>query len=270
MKISVFYEHIADASIQTGKSVAEICRKISALGVTGVEIENKRLIKEREQILKDLKQAELEISCMYGFFDFSHGEDIKDGFAMVDMALDLGIKKIMLIPGFFEKNEDSLFRRKGVINRMTAALKTVCDYAKDKDLMIVLEDFDNKIAPYCNASGLKHFLDEIPDLYCAFDTGNFLYSEEDSYEVLPMFLKRIGHVHCKDRTFTVKEGEIPQPTIKGRDMYSSPVGSGCIHMKEIVETLIKHGYDDYFAAEHFGSMNQLEDMKASVSWLSQF
>ncbi len=272
MKISVFYEHIAEASLQSGKSVAEICRVISALGVTGVEIENKRLVNEseREQVLKDLKQAALEISCMYGFFDFSHGEDIRNGFRFIDIASDLNIKKVMLIPGFFEKKENTFWKRKRIINRMVSALKAVCEYAKDKNIMVVLEDFDNSIAYYSNAGGLKYFLDEIPELFCAFDTGNFLYSEEDSFEVLPMFLNRVGHVHCKDRTFVKKEGEVPQKTIRGREMYSCAVGKGCIRMKEIVDTLLQHGYDDYFAAEHFGSMNQLEDIKSSVSWLSQF
>ena len=38
-------------------------------------------------------------------------------------------------------------------------------------------------------------------------------------------------------------------------------------MKEIVEEILKTGYDDYFAIEHFGSLNQLEDMRNSANFL---
>ncbi|MNW22304.1 hypothetical protein D3C71_2237060 [compost metagenome] len=50
-------------------------------------------------------------------------------------------------------------------------------------------------------------------------------------------------------------------------MYASPAGSGCIPMKEIVTELLKSGYDDTFAIEHFGAQNQLAYMKQSAEWL---
>ena len=145
-------------------------------------------------------------------------------------------------------------------------LKKVCIYAKEKDIMVVLEDFDDKIAPFATAKQLTYFYENIPELYCAFDTGNFLYSEEDALEVLPLFIDNIGHVHCKDRSFDVKEGEIPKATVKGRNMYSAPVGNGVIPMKEIVNRILAKGYHDYFAIEHFGSLNQLKDMELSAGW----
>lgn len=136
--------------------------------------------------------------------------------------------------------------------------------------MVVLEDFDDKTAHFSTAEGLKYFMEQVPELYCTFDTGNFLYSEEDSLEVLPMFLDRIGHVHCKDRSFSEVKGEEFKATIAGRNMFSSPVGSGMIKMKEIVEEIKRSGYDDYFAIEHFGSLNQIGFMEKSAEWLRQF
>ena len=70
-------------------------------------------------------------------------------------------------------------------------------------------------------------------------------------------------------SFTVKEGETPKATIKGRDMYSAAVGSGVIPMKEIVEQILAKGYHDYFAIEHFGSINQLKDMELSAKWFQE-
>lgn len=267
MKISVFYEHIAEASIQENKSVEKICETVSSYGIEGVEIENTRLIQDKDTVLNALSKANLSISCMYGFFDFAHTGSIQDGIDMVNMADELKIKKIMLIPGFLKKYEFLPFIYKKKVDKMVNILKNVCDYAKKKNIMVVLEDFDGKEAPFATSKQLLYFLKHIPDLYCAFDTGNFLYSEEDSYDVLPLFINRIGHVHCKDRSFTKKDGEIPKTTIKGRDMYSCAVGSGCIKIKEIVEKILETAYDDYFAIEHFGSLNQLDDMKKSAKFL---
>jgi len=270
MKISVFYEHILEAADQSSMSVLDVCRKAVSYGIMGVEIEDKRLMENEEGVMKILKQADLEISCIYGFFDFSHKSDIRDGIKMVDLAKRVKAKKIMLIPGFVKGYERISFIYHRKVERMVSALNAVSNYAKQNNITLVLEDFDDKIAPYSNISGLKYFMDHVEGIGCAFDTGNFLYSEEDSLEALPVFIHQISHVHCKDRTFKVKEGEIPKETVKGRKMYYCAVGNGCIIMKEIVAIIIESGYDDYFAIEHFGSLCQLQDMKESAQWLQRF
>ena len=244
MKISVFYDHIREAAEQSGQSMDEVFQKVESFGIKGIEIEDKVLMEEEEKIFKLLQDHDMEVSCIYGFFDYSHGNDLQRGFDLIDFADDHSIKKIMIIPGFLTD--------------------------RDNGIQMVLEDFDDAPAYYKDAAGLKFFLAHVDGLKCAFDTGNFLYSEEDSFEVLPEFLGKIGHVHCKDRTFEVKKGETPKATVKGREMYSSPVGSGCIQMKEIVEKILASGYDDYFAIEHFGSCQQLQDIETSAAWLNQF
>ena len=59
MKISVFYEHIIEAAQQTSKSVTEICKLAVSYGITGVEIENTRLLEIDNTALSVLKQATL-------------------------------------------------------------------------------------------------------------------------------------------------------------------------------------------------------------------
>lgn len=270
MKISVFYEHIVEAADQSSKSIFEICKAAASFGITGVEIERKRLINHDDNVISVLHQTGLEISCIYDFFDFSHGSDIRDGLQTVDLAKSVNAGKIMLIPGLVKGMETLPFLYKRKVEKMVSAMNEISAYAGKQNIMLLLEDFDDKAAPYSNAKGLNYFLTHVKGLKCAFDTGNFLYSEENSYEVLPMFLDKIGHVHCKDRTFTKKENEICKKTVKGREMYSCAVGSGCIKMREIIEDILKSGYDDYFAIEHFGSLSQLEDMEKSARWLQEF
>ena len=272
MKLSVFYEHIVEAAQQENQSLETICEMVSSFGIEGVEIENTRLIEEKDRVLNALKAGNLEISCMYGFFDFAHQSKeiaVNAGVDMVHLAEELGIKKIMLIPGFLSENEFLPIIYKKKVDQMVDILKNICSYAKSKNIMVVLEDFDGKEAPFATSEQLKYFMDSISDIYCAFDTGNFLYSEEDALEVLSLFIHKIGHVHCKDRSFEIEENEIPKATIKGRDMYSCAVGSGCIPMKEIVDKIMETGYDDYFAIEHFGSLHQLRDMELSARWFKK-
>lgn len=253
MKLSVFYEHILEAAVQSSRSVEEICDLVVSYGISAVEIENKRLMDKEENAASILRNAGLSISCIYGFFDLSHQGDIKEGLSMVELAKEVHAKKIMIIPGFLKGTDRLPFLKKKKIDRMILALNAISEYAKKNDIILVLEDFDDKAAPYCNAKGLLYFMENVKDLGCAFDTGNFLYSGEDALEVLPLFLPKIAHVHCKDR----------------KEMSSCAVGSGCIKMKEIVEEILKSGYDDYFAIEHFGSPDQLKDMESSAKWLQE-
>jgi len=41
-------------------------------------------------------------------------------------------------------------------------------------------------------------------------------------------------------------------------------------MKEIIDIVKNSGYDDYFAIEHFGPLDQLGFMEQSALWLKQF
>lgn len=268
MKISVFYEHIREAAEQTGKTLGEVFSLVKSYGIQGIEIEDQVLIKEEKNIMQLLKENQMEVSCIYGFFDYSHKDDLQRGYHLIDFAKKYSIKKIMIIPGFLKDYEWKLsFLKNRCINRMIKNMTILSEYALQNQVQMVLEDFDDAPAYYKNAEGLEFMLSHVKGLKCAFDTGNFLYSEEDSFEVLPKFIHQIAHVHCKDRTFSYKAGEEAKATISGRKMYPSPVGSGCIKMKEIVETILDSGYDDYFAIEHFGSIHQLDDMKQSAEWL---
>lgn len=271
MKISVFYDHLREAAQQNGSSLEDMFQKAASFGIKGIEIEDKVFIEDQDRICNLLEQNHMEVSCIYGFYDYSHENDLQRGFDLIDLAQKLSIKKIMIIPGFLTDKEWKIsFLRNRCVKKMITSMNILSKYAGQHDVQMVLEDFDDSPAYYKDAEGLKFFLSEVEGLKCAFDTGNFLYSEEDSLEVLPMFLNQIGHVHCKDRTFEVIEGQTPKATIKGREMYSCPVGSGCIKMKEIVENILASGYDDYFAIEHFGSCRQLEDIEKSADWLNSF
>ncbi|MBR3904857.1 MAG: sugar phosphate isomerase/epimerase, partial [Clostridia bacterium] len=98
------------------------------------------------------------------------------------------------------------------------------------------------------------------------DTGNFAYACEDVWELLPRFLPYITDVHLKDRGLQ-ENGGSPCIALDGTPLYPVPVGGGVIPIKDIMETLVKNGYQGGFAAELFGSCDQMRDMEQSIVFI---
>lgn len=262
MKLSVFYEHIAEAAKQENKSIPELLSIVSNLGIEAVDIESWRLA--NDPLLSDkLDAAKLKVASVYQFFDFGHTANEEEIHHFIDLADSLGAKIVLCIPGFFSELEDNT---QVVLDRMTAALTKMCLYAKEKGITVTLEDFDSNKAPYSTDDGLCWFLDRIDLLRCTFDTGNFLYSEIDELDAYEKLKPKIAHVHLKDRSL-LPSSESFTTTIAGRNLYPSPVGSGCIKITDCIDRIKKQGYDGYFSIEHFGAKNQLTYIKRSVEFL---
>lgn len=271
MRKTVFYEHIAEASIQTGQTIPELLEKVKSYGIGGVEIEDRRLYKQ-VSLVHQLKDAGIEIGCIYGFLNYQEDDNRQDGRKLVDLASSLHVHNILVIPGFvtpelLNASEKLSYQRE--VMRMIEYVCDLTDYAEQKGIVTGMEDFDDKIAPYSTICGLRKFAEKIPKLKVTFDTGNFLYSEEDILEAYEELSSYVGYVHLKDRSFDPKDGEIPKVTLKGRNLYSSPVGHGVIPMHEFLSRLKRSGYDGTLAIEHFGSKHQLEDMRKSAEWIEQ-
>jgi sugar phosphate isomerase/epimerase len=51
-------------------------------------------------------------------------------------------------------------------------------------------------------------------------------------------------------------------------MFASPVGYGCIRMKEMIGLLKEIQYEGALTIEHFGSRDHLYYMEQSAKWLT--
>ncbi|WP_342565680.1 sugar phosphate isomerase/epimerase [Paenibacillus sp. FSL R7-0345] len=273
MKLSVFYEHIRDAAGQSGLSLEEVCTLVKGFGIDALEMDANRFKAEEASILPLLEKTGLTVSCMYGFFDFGHisSSEVKKEqiTAFLSMASRAGASRVLVIPGFLGEHEQdpASGEYQQSVRLMKDAVAAMCAYAKPLEIMVGMEDFDDARAPFATTAQLLSFIEEIPELSCFFDTGNFLYSGEDVLEAYARCRPHIGYVHCKDRTFEIHVGEEPKLTVDGRAMYAIPAGSGCIPMRELVTELLNSGYDDTFVIEHFGAQDQLAFMKQSAEWL---
>ncbi len=265
MKISVFMEHVFDAAMQEKCSIEDIMAEINADGISGIELDYAR-IEADNNLVYTIRKAGMDIACVYAFFDFAHSEDMSYAKQVVSTLSHYGINRLMAIPGFIETTDDYEICKA----RMLTCMNKLSALAAEKGIALCLEDFDDEKAIFSTAEGLLLFIENVKNLGCAFDTGNFIYSDENEVEAFCLLEKYITHLHCKDRCLNEKTGETPKLTISGTPLFSSPVGYGSIKIETIVKNLLKNGYDGWFAIEHFGSQNQLTDMKKSAAKLKEW
>lgn len=263
--ISVFYDHVKEAAIQTNKSIDEIFDLMKHAGYEAIDIRSTELVGKEEEMKTLLEKHGLRISCIYEWFDFGTNGNPSGGYELIDLANRFQTTKVLIIPGFIQIKWK--FVRRMTMKNMAETLKKLVAYGKEKQVQITLEDFDDFTAPYSSYKELQWFLQQVPGLKITFDTGNFLYQEEDVQEAFSVLKNDIVHVHLKDRSLIEVDGEQYKSTLKGRKMYSSAVGSGVIPMTSILESLKKEGYQGDYTVEHFGSLNQLESMLKSVEYL---
>lgn len=266
MKISVFAEHLFEAESQSGLPLDSIFRTVRGFVISGTEVDYDRLA-GNPQLPWLLRENGLEISCVYAFFDFAHRDDTERVRAVLKTLEICGTKLLMAIPGFFSPEDD----QKTALGRMIAGMKNLIEAAEPIGIKVCLEDFDDCAAPFSTIGGLNNFLERLPKLGCAFDTGNFRYSEESETEAFRLLRGRIVHLHCKDRHFSPnRPNEEEKRTVGGKKMYPAAVGTGELPIETIVKELLRTGYRGWFAIEHFGSADQLSDIKKSAENLRKW
>ncbi|MBQ4640524.1 MAG: sugar phosphate isomerase/epimerase [Clostridia bacterium] len=270
---AIFHEHILEGALQRGMTVLEACRQAKEMGYYGVNMDLSRLKNDFEGTMQPLRESGLAVHCVYAFTDFGLEEDslsrdmevIREN---VQLVKKCGSKNMLTVAGFLRPHE---MDRKSVAyrirrERVKKAVAALAEEAVANGIQLTMEDFDGDKALFCFGDELFDFVSTVPGLKCAFDTGNFMYGCEDAWELLPRFLPYISDVHLKDRGLA-ENGGSPCIALDGRKLYPVPVGGGVIPMEKIMRMLLDSGYTGHFAAEHFGSADQMRDMELSIAFI---
>ena len=261
-KLSVFYAHIQEGARQKEIPLEEALELVYSWGARGVDVEYTPQL-DVSALGKALRSAGFSVSCLYGFYDFLQDPRGEKAFPQIQAALELGAGTVMLIPGFYKGDREQEW------NSMVAAMDTVCQYAANHKVAVAVEDFDHSASPTSTWEQIQALCQSLPLLNVTFDTGNFFYSQEDPLTAFHALKDRIVHVHCKDRSLQPVPCKTPTLRPDGTAMFSSPVGTGCIPMKEIFSLLRSQGYQGYLTAEHFGSLCQMETLQKSLQWMQE-
>lgn len=279
-RISVFYDHIAEAAEQSGLSIGKILEKCSGYGISAVEIQYTRLKENRKTICKALDKAGLSISSVYDFFDLgsdSPDKEIERAYDMLKAASELGAGKVLVVPGALNMSEAAELTAcagdydttaaymdgNATVQNMKKSLMQICAEAEKYGITATMENFDGFCQPFSRINELLWFMKNVPGLKYTLDTGNFAFSDENELEAVEVMKDYIVHVHCKDRAV--------DETVGGKyckGMGASPAGGGYIPMGEIIQRMLNRGYEGFFAIEHFGAADQLEYIRQSAEYLT--
>lgn len=271
VRLSVFYDHVIQAVNQAkgDKSLNQVMRACSDFGIRGIDIEYRRLCADFDRIGEALRYNYMEVACIYQFYDLRNAADIRAGKEQIDMAHRLGVKRVLIVPGFLDVEEAKAlhgvsgdyfavgrFMEQSLgIQSMKEALTELTQYAKPLGIDVTLEDFDDLRSPCSRMNELLWFMRNVPDLKCTFDMGNFAFGYENVMEAYERLGRYIVHVHCKDRGSG------------GNGLKSVPTGSGYIPVAQLVRKLKDDNYRGYLSIEHFGDLDQLAGIEQSAHFL---
>ena len=228
--ISVFAHFIRNTAKQQGISLTEAADKLYGLGVRGFDIG------PDDKDLPELAASKLKPINFY-FLPKMYGEDngAADCKRCLDQAVKYGVPRVMVVPSHFTVggNEAEEFEK------TLSSMKMFVREAKKRGITITVEDFGGIRNPGSHMKYLKRYLDEIPDLKFALDTGNLYYAGrgEDILDMMEYAKGRIAHVHLKDQT---KENNREYATL----------GLGAVPNEKIVKTMAAAGYDGWYTLEN--------------------
>ena len=228
--ISVFAHFIRNTAKQQGISLTEAADKLYDLGVRGFDIG------PDDKDLAELASSKLKPINFY-FFPKMHGPDngAADCKRCLDQAVKYGVPRVMVVPTHFTKGGDEAAE----FEKDLSSMKMFVAEAKKRGITITVEDFGGQMNPGSHIKYLKRFLDEIPDLKFALDSGNLYYAGrgEDILEMMEYAKGRIAHIHLKDQT--------PENNRK----YAT-LGLGAVPNEKIVKSVSAMGYDGWYTLEN--------------------
>lgn len=267
MQLATFYDHVKDIARQEGISMAQALGWVRGLGITHIEVSQNNALGQEDVLGHELAYGELEISSMPAYFDFGRDLDVeKQSLPTLEAARYLGVKRLLVIPGFFAE-EDGPEERQRQMENMALGINRLAGLAAGYGAALVMEEYDSPLAPFSNTAGLRYFLDRCPGLSCCFDTGNFRFAGEEELDAYDAVKGRIAHVHLKDRALSPQWGEYAVTAMGGGSLYPAPVGQGELHIKEVLTRLFEDGYEGICTIEHYGVGNMWQALQKSVEWL---
>ena len=130
-RISVFYEHMAEAMKQENITLDEVCAAVKRFGFDGVELDANRIKNEGDVILPALQKAGLCVNGIYNSFDFgsetgSPENDRAESLRVIDCCEKANCKFLLAVAGFL--TEDEMVRGSAIDIIMESSCTGTCSF----------------------------------------------------------------------------------------------------------------------------------------------
>lgn len=265
MKIAVFYDNIRNGVLATRRSLEETLVQFKSEGMDKLYISVDAWRQEGHMLADLMARQGIGLEGMYGSWDFLHPADGDGLSVMIGLAADGGADHLLLVPRMA-----SACSTREETDTIADGIARAVAWGREKGVHILMEDCDSPLSPNNCIAGLHDFMQRINGLECAFDTGNFILYHEDELAALALFMPRIHTVHLKDRCLAPRHpGDRPRRCADGRDVFCCPIGSGFIHIEQILDVLKARRYPGDVIVEMFycDPDHVLEDISQSLRWL---
>ncbi len=283
MRISAFLENIGQAAKETGTSLDLFLTQLKQEGLESVYASYSWCMKEKEgQLIPLLHHIGLALEGLWDTIPFNTmtEDEAREAYtSLVDCAARNGAEHVLITPGFFHDREDptrvtreEVAARDGEIVTMIEAVRRAKEYGDFKHVAVTLEDYDVFSSPIVFPEVLRRFYEEIPDLKCSFDTGNFIPCDDDVMEEFAYYKDKIVTLHLKDRVENDDQNGVektPYLTQSGRIYYPAVVGKGEMHIPEIIAEMRELGYQGAGIIELFGSTDMAAKLIQSIRWMRE-
>ncbi len=267
MKVSAFYENIVTGAEASGIDMHSALEQLKKAGMDRIYLMPQSWEKDKELLKEALPLLGIEVEGLHSWIFFQKNPSDASYRGVIDLAAELGAEHVLFVPGMLTVGNT----RRDIDNILTG-MRAAVSYGNEKGIHVLMENFDGLLSPFNSIAGLQYFMDSIPGLGCAFDTGNFVMFREDELEAAALFADRIRFIHVKDRALSpLRPGNRKKLCADLSEVYPCAVGSGYIRIKEIFDYLAARDIKANAVAELFdcdpGFM--LEDIEASVRWIKE-
>ena len=246
-RISIFSDHIETIARQRNISLREAALQVRELGYSGADV----YVTISDSKLRDLDAAGLAHAACIAVIDFTKGDMEKEVEQAMTFMAQKHYSRVLLVPGLLPKENAG-----SVLPLVYERVRRFTERAAQIGVTTTVEDYDNPQSPCYNTAAMDRIIAASPQTGVTFDTGNFLYCQEDVMATQQHFGSKIKHVHLKDRKSLT-------------DMGTTPIGQGAVPTRQFIRRMLETGYDGWFTAEFFGAPDMYEWAKESAKFISE-
>lgn len=223
--------------------------EIHSVDLLDVEVE----MYGEESLRKAMTETGIKLGCLISNISFFRETQQAESqiIAALQLANRLGAPILMIVPGSAEDVEVcSRYTREQLLEQTIRQYRKAVALAADYGIRIGFENTPQYFKPLASAEDCLYVLERVPGLGFIYDTANMKvvdteYDEVAYYEKVKSYIIR---VHLKD-VVIVEQGGM-EPCNNGKNLSTVLLGSGKIHIEEVLKRLREDSYNGGVTVEY--------------------